>query len=514
MSKFNSSISVLGINEVKVQQAILKLLENSLYQKELLGKTSDTLTEQIRRIRQQLATIDFEIDDAKAQEIADKISTAIGDSVREATTAAQTATAKADIASNKADQANADAIELRAALQDIEGTIEEKAAEAASTLIEQTQAAVNGATQAAQAASQSAQNAASTASQAGEAATAATEAVSSMRIVNLSSETVRNTTYAQYRKVATLPAVSARANSVINFWGAMGGITNATLRQIHVAIGNRQSGESFSNIDIEAYYYRASMPYYADIQIYKESNDTFSVYLVGQANSLFRHELSMSYNENVTVVKSDFTTSAPTGTLVWTFYLNARRIPTANELSNYAPANHNHDADYAALGHNHDSDYAAIGHNHNGVYQPAGSYAAANHNHAGVYQPAGSYAAADHNHAGVYQPAGSYAAASHTHSNYSNETYSFAVYNTDFGTGSTAIAMAGLVKDTSATYNVRVLFYNTAATKRTVVANGTSLTLAATVGATTSHQFTISGSGKFTIDNIATSVDVFFTIWR
>lgn len=58
MSKFNSSISVLGFTEVKVQQAILKLLENSLYQKELLGKSNDTLTEQIRRLSQKLSTVE------------------------------------------------------------------------------------------------------------------------------------------------------------------------------------------------------------------------------------------------------------------------------------------------------------------------------------------------------------------------------------------------------------------------------------------------------------------------
>ena len=109
MSKFNSSISTVGIKEPKVQQAILKLLENSLYQKERLGKVSDNLQEEIRRLKQKLSTIDFEIDDDTAQEIADKISEAIGDSVSDATSAAETATQKASDAASAAESAAADA---------------------------------------------------------------------------------------------------------------------------------------------------------------------------------------------------------------------------------------------------------------------------------------------------------------------------------------------------------------------------------------------------------------------
>lgn len=56
MSRFNSNISVLGIAEPKVQQAILKLLENSLFQNELIRKTRDGLSEQIRRVRQKIAS--------------------------------------------------------------------------------------------------------------------------------------------------------------------------------------------------------------------------------------------------------------------------------------------------------------------------------------------------------------------------------------------------------------------------------------------------------------------------
>ncbi len=49
MSKFNASISIVGIEETKVQQAILKLLENSSFLKKELDYRTQTLTEQLRR---------------------------------------------------------------------------------------------------------------------------------------------------------------------------------------------------------------------------------------------------------------------------------------------------------------------------------------------------------------------------------------------------------------------------------------------------------------------------------
>lgn len=49
MSKFNASISIVGIEETKVQQAILKLLENSSFLKKELNYRTQTLTEQLRR---------------------------------------------------------------------------------------------------------------------------------------------------------------------------------------------------------------------------------------------------------------------------------------------------------------------------------------------------------------------------------------------------------------------------------------------------------------------------------
>ena len=49
MSKFNSSISTVGIKEPKVQQAILKLLENSLDLNERLKTQVAALQESLRR---------------------------------------------------------------------------------------------------------------------------------------------------------------------------------------------------------------------------------------------------------------------------------------------------------------------------------------------------------------------------------------------------------------------------------------------------------------------------------
>lgn len=498
--KFNAAVNTIGIADVKVRQALMKLLENSVFNREQMSRDKDSLEEQIRRLSQKLSTIDFDIDEKTAQEIADKISAAVGESVSVATAAAQTATAKAKTATDKAAEASADATELRGELQNIQGVIEQKAQQAASALIQQTQEAVNGATLAAQQASQSAQNAATTAGRASQAATNAQNAVNALTFRSLAVATVYNASDAQYRKVATLPAVSGAANATVTFWGSVGGWTNATQTPIYLTVGQRQSDTTYSDLAFSGFYFGSTIPSVADIVVYKESNNTFSVYLKGSAESYFRHDIAMIYNENVNPVSDTFKTSAPTGTLVWSLVSNAKRVATADEFSKYALATHNH----------------------SGVYQPVGSYAAADHNHSGVYQPAGSYAASNHNHDSTYQPKGSYAEASHNHDGtYLKsadrpyiETYSFAVLNTDCGTGNTAFPMAGIVLNTEATYTVRVLFRNTSTTARTCVVNGTNVYLDAGVGNTASRQFSLAGNGEITIDNIATSVDVFITIWR
>lgn len=62
MSKFNSSISTLGIIDPKVQQAILKLLENSLFLNRQLSQQIRSLKEQLRR---QKVYFDAKIDELR-----------------------------------------------------------------------------------------------------------------------------------------------------------------------------------------------------------------------------------------------------------------------------------------------------------------------------------------------------------------------------------------------------------------------------------------------------------------
>ena len=62
MSKFNSSISTLGIIDPKVQQAILKLLENSLFLNRQLSRQIGSLKEQLRR---QKVYFDAKIDELR-----------------------------------------------------------------------------------------------------------------------------------------------------------------------------------------------------------------------------------------------------------------------------------------------------------------------------------------------------------------------------------------------------------------------------------------------------------------
>jgi hypothetical protein len=55
--RFNSSISIVGIKEPKVQQALLKLLENSLYLNEKLDKKISELKDENQQLRQMIAQI-------------------------------------------------------------------------------------------------------------------------------------------------------------------------------------------------------------------------------------------------------------------------------------------------------------------------------------------------------------------------------------------------------------------------------------------------------------------------
>lgn len=75
-------------------------------------------------------------------------------------------------------------------------------------------------------------------------------------------------------------------------------------------------------------------------------------------------------------------------------------------------------------------------------------------------------------------------------------------------------AMAGLVGNADATYNLKVTFRNREAAERQCLVNGVPVQLGGTVGAMASRKTTIFGNGTFTVDNIASSVDVFIRIWR
>lgn len=67
--KFNSSISTVGITDAKVQQAILKLLENSLHLNTLLVREVASIKEQIRR---QKVYFDSRINDLLSMETPDE----------------------------------------------------------------------------------------------------------------------------------------------------------------------------------------------------------------------------------------------------------------------------------------------------------------------------------------------------------------------------------------------------------------------------------------------------------
>lgn len=57
MSKFNSSVSVVGIQEVKVQQAILKLLENCNALNEQIKVERRHRTEEVRLLKQKISAL-------------------------------------------------------------------------------------------------------------------------------------------------------------------------------------------------------------------------------------------------------------------------------------------------------------------------------------------------------------------------------------------------------------------------------------------------------------------------
>lgn len=88
------------------------------------------------------------------------------------------------------------------------------------------------------------------------------------------------------------------------------------------------------------------------------------------------------------------------------------------------------------------------------------------------------------------------------------ESVGWAHINVDLANDS--FYMAGLVASPEKLYTVNVLFVNTATTARTVTVNGESIALAALGTAT--YSFEEAGDGVFTIDNIATTVNVFVRI--
>lgn len=362
MSKFNSSISTVGIKEPKVQQAILKLHENSIYQHNRLSKAAGDLKEEIRLLKQSLSNInvDIDIDEPLALQIVENISEELSTSLAEVRSASAAATSASQKATEKAAQASADAAEVKSALTDIEGAIRDYAEDSvAEGLANAVETATRSATEAAESAtsaaenavkmasqaSLSANNAAATAAQATEVATVASNAMSALRFRQLSVPSSINTTYDQYQKIAIFPAVSASYGAFVTLFGSMGGWTNAETQQIYVTIGQRQSDSStFTDLDVLGYAFRDAVPECADIVLYKESDDTFSLYLKGTINTNFRHNLSMVYDEKVTpVTASSYSTSAPTGTLVWSFIANHKVLATTEDVSK-AVENTNHES--------------------------------------------------------------------------------------------------------------------------------------------------------------------------
>lgn len=94
------------------------------------------------------------------------------------------------------------------------------------------------------------------------------------------------------------------------------------------------------------------------------------------------------------------------------------------------------------------------------------------------------------------------------------ESESYAWAHVGVALGGAAFPVGGLVRDATATYSLKVTFRNTGSDERSCLVNGTTVTLAGGAGETASLQTTVSGNGSFTIDNSASTVDVFVRIWR
>lgn len=89
--------------------------------------------------------------------------------------------------------------------------------------------------------------------------------------------------------------------------------------------------------------------------------------------------------------------------------------------------------------------------------------------------------------------------------------------NVNLGTAAReTIYMDEIVRDASAQYDVKVTFVNESTTARSVSVNGVALSpaLPGGVGKRVSKFLVVSGNGSFTVDNIATTVQVFIQAWR
>lgn len=89
--------------------------------------------------------------------------------------------------------------------------------------------------------------------------------------------------------------------------------------------------------------------------------------------------------------------------------------------------------------------------------------------------------------------------------------------NVDLGTTAReTIYMEDIIGDTNAQYDVRITFMNETATKRAVKVNGVALNppLPGSAGAKVSTTLVVGGNGSFTVDNMATTVQVFIQAWR
>lgn len=96
--------------------------------------------------------------------------------------------------------------------------------------------------------------------------------------------------------------------------------------------------------------------------------------------------------------------------------------------------------------------------------------------------------------------------------NAENEAYALGWVGTFLN--NVVISLGAIVGDTTASYNVKVTFRNTDAMERACKVNGTTVLLKSGGGETASHTVIVSGDAFVTINNEASSVDVFIRIWR